>query len=170
MLRTFLTGLLMITALFLTGCETVSKAPLVIEMSQIETRQLQSRTYDSSDTIEAIKSVIAALQDEGYLIDNANETLGVVTASREDGTEIDGAKVYAEGYTYNGSYETVQRTIVSASISQVAGKLKIRINIVRKAFNQNAGVIWSVPIQDAAQYQRLFSKVDKSLFLNREEI
>jgi len=169
MLRTFLTGLLIITALFLTACQTASIAPQVKEMSQIETRQLQTRTYDSTDTVEGIKSVIAALQDEGYLIDNANETLGVVTASREDDTALPGAKEWAEG-SYNMTYETVQRTLVSASVSKVAGQLKIRINIVRKAFNQNGGVIWSVPIQDGAQYQRLFSKVDKSLFLNREEI
>lgn len=156
--------------LFVVGCKTVSEAPSVKSMSQVETRQLQTRTYSGVDMLTGLKSVVSALQDEGYLIESTNDKLGIITAQSEVKTELKGARQYAEDWTYNGTYETVQRVIVSATVSEFGKDIKIRINMVRKAFNQNGGVIWSVPIQEANHYQAVFTKVDKSLFLAKQKM
>lgn len=152
------------------ACKTVSEAPSVKAMGQVETRQMQTRTYSNVDTLTGMKSVVSALQDEGYLIESTNDRLGIITANSEVKTELDGARQYAEDWTYNGTYETVQRVVVSATVTEFGSDTRIRINMVRKAFNQNGGVIWSVPIQDAAHYQAIFTKVDKSIFLSKQKL
>lgn len=162
--------LLLTISLFVVGCKTVSEAPSVKTMSQVETRQLQTRTYSGVDMLTGLKSVVSALQDEGYLIESTNDKLGIITAQSEVKTELKGARQYAEDWTYNGTYETVQRIIVSATVSEFGKDLKVRVNMVRKAFNQNGGVIWSVPIQEAKHYQAIFTKVDKSLFLAKQNL
>lgn len=52
--------------------------------SQLETRQIQTREYDTLDRAKTLRSVIATLQDLGFVIDTADLGLGTVTATRED--------------------------------------------------------------------------------------
>ncbi len=52
--------------------------------SQLETRQIQTREYDTLDRVKTLRSVIATLQDLGFVIDTADLGLGTVTATRED--------------------------------------------------------------------------------------
>ncbi|MGB5623668.1 MAG: hypothetical protein WBN65_14335 [Gammaproteobacteria bacterium] len=52
--------------------------------SQLQTRQLQTREYDTLDRAKTLRSVIATLQDLGFVIDTADIDLGTVTATRED--------------------------------------------------------------------------------------
>lgn len=51
---------------------------------QLETRQIQTREYDTLDRGKTLRSVIATLQDLGFVIDAADLSLGIVTATRED--------------------------------------------------------------------------------------
>ncbi len=139
-------------------------------MSQMQVRQLQSRSYEGADTVTGMKAVIAAFQDEGYLIDTANETLGLITAYTEIESATEEAKLYSEHFSRSAAYEATQRTNLSGSVSKFGDQLRVRINIVQKAINQHGGVIWSVPIQNAEIYQRLFSRIDKSMFLAREKL
>ena len=156
--------------LSLSACQTTSQAPQVREMSPVETREMQTREYENGQLVDGMKAVINALQDQGYLISSANEALGVVTAYAESQTMKQGAKEYVEGWTYNATYETIQRREVSASVSLQDKSLRVRINMSLKAINEKGGVIWSVPVQDPKIYQALFSKIDNSLFLAREKI
>ena len=50
--------------------------------TQLETRQIQTREYDTLDKAMTLRSVIATLQDLGFTIDQADADLGVVTATR----------------------------------------------------------------------------------------
>lgn len=67
--------------LLLGGCATV--APDVVGSgTQLEIRQIQTREYDTLDKKLTMRSVIATLQDLGFLIDNADLDLGTITATR----------------------------------------------------------------------------------------
>ncbi|MGB5211651.1 MAG: hypothetical protein WBN31_07565 [Gammaproteobacteria bacterium] len=52
--------------------------------SQLQTRQIQTREYDTLDRSMTLRSVISTLQDLGFVIDTADLGLGTVTATRED--------------------------------------------------------------------------------------
>ena len=67
--------------LLLVGCAT---APINITGAgtQLATRQIQTRSYDTLDKTMTMRSVIATLQDLGFTIDQADAELGTITATR----------------------------------------------------------------------------------------
>ncbi len=67
--------------LLLVGCAT---APIDITGAgtQLETRQVQTRSYSTLDKTLTMRSVIATLQDLGFTIDQADAELGTITATR----------------------------------------------------------------------------------------
>jgi len=67
--------------LLLAGCAT-SPANVAGAGTQLETRQIQTREYDTLDKPMTMRSVIATLQDLGFTIDQADADLGTVTATR----------------------------------------------------------------------------------------
>ena len=69
--------------LLLAGCAT-TPANVAGAGTQLETRQIQTREYDTLDKAMTLRSVIATLQDLGFVIDKADATLGTVTATRYD--------------------------------------------------------------------------------------
>lgn len=50
--------------------------------SQVQIRQIQTREYDTLDKRDTLKSVLATLQDLGFVIDKASYELGTITATR----------------------------------------------------------------------------------------
>ena len=108
--------------------------------AQMKLRSYQSRTFELKDRNQAMRGVIAALQDLGFIIERANEPLGLVTAAR-----------FAEPNYYD---------IVGVTVTvrpQEAGRMLIRVNAI---FNNK-------PIEDPKVYQNFFATLERSLFLNR---
>jgi hypothetical protein len=69
--------------LILSGCVT-TPANVTGAGTQLETRQIQTREYDTLDKAMTMRSVIATLQDLGFTIDQADAELGTITATRLD--------------------------------------------------------------------------------------
>jgi hypothetical protein len=67
--------------LTLSGCVT-TPANVTGAGTQLETRQIQTREYDTLDKSMTMRSVIATLQDLGFTIDQADAELGTITATR----------------------------------------------------------------------------------------
>ncbi len=66
----------------LAGCATTTPANVTGAGTQLETRQIQTREYDTLDKAMTMRSVIATLQDLGFTIDQADADLGTITATR----------------------------------------------------------------------------------------
>ena len=72
---------------FLVGCQVDSKQQILkTDATQAELRAVQTRVFDTPDRIMVIGSVIATLQDLGFVIDQADEKLGSVSATRLSGS------------------------------------------------------------------------------------
>lgn len=71
----------------LQGCTPVHEQ--VLDTSEIQTqlqmRQVQSRTFETHDKERTMRAVIATLQDLGFVLDKADLTLGTVSATKLDG-------------------------------------------------------------------------------------
>jgi hypothetical protein len=72
----------LLSLLALAGCATTTPANVVGTGTQLETRQIQTRQYDTLDKPMTMRSVIATLQDLGFTIDQADTELGAITATR----------------------------------------------------------------------------------------
>ena len=75
-------GMLLMICGLLTACAG-ARPDVTGGGTQLETRQMQTREYDTLDRATTLRSVIATLQDLGFLIDTADDGLGTVTATRE---------------------------------------------------------------------------------------
>lgn len=84
MIKTFATLILIGTTV---GCAPVHDRILDTDQSQtqLQLRQVQSRTFETSDKERTMRAVIATLQDLGFVLDKADLTLGTVSATKLDG-------------------------------------------------------------------------------------
>jgi hypothetical protein len=125
------------------ACATPEPAPdlLAPTEEQMKLRSVQTRSFEVTDRNQAIRGVIAALQDLGFIIERANESLGLVTAAR-----------FAEPKYYDvlGVTVTVR--------PQPDGRMQIRANAI---YNNE-------PVTDPVVYQNFFATLERSMFLGRE--
>lgn len=73
-------------AILLAGCQTDSRQQILLtDRSQVELRAVQTRAFDTTDKNLTVRNVIATLQDLGFVIDKADETLGAVSGTKLQG-------------------------------------------------------------------------------------
>ena len=78
--------ILLVATLAITGCVNNStNSALDVGSDQVQLRQIQSRAFDTTDKAKTLRTVIAVLQDLGFVIDKADLELGTVTATKLDG-------------------------------------------------------------------------------------
>jgi hypothetical protein len=70
---------------FLAGCATTQQRLLDSEASQVQLRSIQTRAFDSTDKEKTLRTVMATLQDLGFVLDKADATLGTVSATKLKG-------------------------------------------------------------------------------------
>lgn len=74
---------------FLAGCVNPNAHILGSgDESQLKTRQMQTRSFDTADKNMVVRNVVASLQDLNFVIDKADDELGTVTATRLSGYQI----------------------------------------------------------------------------------
>lgn len=76
-------------ALALSACQNAtndSKSHIMgTETSQVAIRQIQTRAFDTTDEKKTLRTIIATLQDLGFVIDKADEDLGSVSGTKLNG-------------------------------------------------------------------------------------
>jgi len=58
------------------------------EKSQVAIRQIQTRAFDTREQKQTLRTVIATLQDLGFVIDKADESLGTVSGTKLNGYSL----------------------------------------------------------------------------------
>ncbi len=180
----YLAGLILLALAMLTGCADLGTT---IEKSQLQTRAYQTRSFDTTDHKMVMKAVIDTLQDDGYIIKDASEGLGLLSAQKEDsqdsqlygfgsdsdlndlGTLI---TILFEDKHYKHDVHVNERAMIeaSANISQFGKKIRVRVNFQKKMWNSK-GMVKSVSaIDDMEFYQNFFIKVEKAVFLARQDV
>lgn len=77
-----------IMALSLAGCAATPHARVFESPGAVELRSFQTRAFDTTDRSQTLRTVIAALQDLGFVIDKADAAIGAVTATKLDGFKL----------------------------------------------------------------------------------
>jgi len=165
-------SLIILFALLLqSGC-----ANQATSMSQVELRDLQTRGYENVDGLVVFKAVINALQDEGFTIKLSDSAAGVLTASLSE-KEINERKIAgaAIGTILTGGifwavlpfldYETTKIIAVTANVTTEKNGVKARLSFVVEQYNSSQKLVRADPLQNKEFYQVVFSKVEKSIFL-----
>lgn len=77
-----------IVLLGLTSCVYQQKDILQTNESQVALRSMQSRVFDTDDRVSLLRTIIATLQDLNFVIDKADETLGIVSGTKRSGYSL----------------------------------------------------------------------------------
>ena len=73
----------------LVGCQSTSMNQVMeTSESQVALRQIQTRAFDMTNRKKALRTAIATLQDLGFVIDKADDELGIVSGTRLDGYSL----------------------------------------------------------------------------------
>lgn len=67
---------------FLMSACVSNHAAITDGASQVQIRQIQTREYDTLNRRDTLRSVLATLQDLGFVIDKASYELGTITATK----------------------------------------------------------------------------------------
>lgn len=138
--RVLLAGLLAVGLGACASPREPSPGLLAPSAEQAKLRSMQTRTLDFPDRNAAVRGVMAALQDLGFIIERANEPLGLVTAAR-----------FAEPRYF----DVVEVTVTVRS--RESGRMTVRANAI---YNNE-------PITDPEVYQSFFTTLQRSAFLDR---
>ena len=78
-----------VAAALVTACQASPWQQILgARQSAVQLRSYQTRAFDTTDTLKTLRTVIATLQDLGFVIDKADATLGTVTATKLDGYQL----------------------------------------------------------------------------------
>ncbi len=166
--------------------------------TQLEIREYQTKTFDVSDQLLVMKSILLVLQDDGYMVKNANSELGFVSATKEVGIHSarlaarDQAPAFALasdmsfGFSIgrgtglrnrfpanrrpNPTYPTHESIEATINVSQFGQASRVRASFQSKVFDNHEAVLRVQQIADEQFYQDFFFKVDKGLFIDGQDI
>lgn len=80
--------LLLIIGISASGCASEPRQAMFESQSAVQQRSYQSRTFVTTDRQQLLRSIMATLQDLGFVIDEADVTLGSVSATKQDDFEL----------------------------------------------------------------------------------
>ena len=166
-------------ALAVMGCQTMPDDALRLEESSLEIRALQSRTYQGPTEQQILSASIGVLQDMEYNIDEIEKPLGILTATKtvdaSDGGEIAGLLMLDLLCALGGSdcgalasasdSQKITLTLVVLPSLTHDGEYVARITLHRVVWDTTGRIKLREPVDDAEQYQQIFDKLSKSVFL-----
>jgi len=89
MKKILLAGLLVTSSFAVSGCQTTSMNQVMeTSQSQVAIRSIQTRAFDTKNKTKTLRTVIATLQDLGFVIDKADEELGTVSGTKLNGYQL----------------------------------------------------------------------------------
>jgi len=139
------TLLMLIPLLLLAGCMTTHDRLLDMDTSQVQLRSIQSRAFDTTDKEKTMRAIIATLQDLGFMLDRADYTLGVVTASK-----------------------------ARADVMQVPAALRVTVTVRPRGEKQllvRANAEYQRgPVTEPKPYQNFFNSLEKAMFLEAHQV
>jgi hypothetical protein len=149
--------------------------------TQLQTRHVQTREFDTNNVKLIMKAVINVLQDDGFIVKNAQLDLGLLTAQKEidlsqsRGNSNDFWSEFFKGIDRNRSrnntdltYSKIKIVESSVNISEFGKQTKVRANFQVKVLDNLGNPKEVYQVEDAKFYQDFFVKVDKGVFIQKQ--
>ena len=150
------------------GCVAAPPTP---QKTQLEIREFQTRQYDTNDVKMVMKALLNVLQDDRYIVKNANVDLGLLSATKEIDVENKGEAFFLALLAGHEARWKKNSTIeCSGNITEIGKVCKVRVNFMIKTMDNKGGVVDVKTIDDAKFYQEFFAKVDKGIFIGKQKL
>ena len=150
---------LLVLVSLLNGCGAKQKQILRTEESQVKLRSIQSRVFDTTDRIALLTTIIATLQDLGFVIDDASETLGTVSGTK---------RAYRADSGCFGPMQIPYQMRLTVSI-RPRGETQMIVR-ANAQYDQRFAGAGPQTVEDPESYQQFFSALSKALFLEAQQV
>lgn len=162
----------------LTGCMGVPKDAFRLSPTSLEDRQLQTREYETQNHTEIMAAAAGVLQDLGFMVDEAEKDLGVLTASKKRDARETGQMVgsFVVAALFGGPPQAVDKeqkiivTLVVQPDMQDTKMQEVRATFQRVVWNTDNVVSRAETIKQPKIYEDFFSKLSKSVFLEAHNV
>ena len=168
---------------FIAGCQTVPLDIFKLSPDSLENRQRQTRQYETTNEEEVLAASAGVLQDLGYLIDESETEVGLISASKDRGATNAGqialatlataatamSGTYADYYAMCDKNQKIKASLVT-NLSLDGSKVVVRVTFQRIVWNRQGSVSRVETIKDVELYQGFFEKLSKSIFLEEQKI
>ncbi len=165
--------ILFIMCLALPVCAKKSQQEdIITPMTQLEKRQFQTRTYKATNKQVVMKAILNVLQDEGFMVYNANQLLGFIYGAKDFDTsdpDVDISKEFglSKGrLNWNGVKVATMET--SANVTEYGETIRARVNFKRKLLNVYGNAQFIDDVNEAEFYEEFFDKVEKAILLQQQ--
>ena len=149
--------------IFAVGCATTKP-----KVSQLQMREFQTKTTEA-DMKTTMKAMMAVLQDDSYMLKEANLDLGLITAQKEVDVQDTGAAVVAVLFAgANARWAKNSIWEATANVTEYGDKCKVRVTFQMKKMNNKGEVMEVQQVDTENHYVEFFDKVDKAIFLQKE--
>lgn len=145
--------------------------------SQLELRNIQSKTINFTNTDFIIKALVQVLQDDEYTIENLDSSVGYFMATKalDAGKEKYEFKLYdiyypIAVYKYLSLGRNIAEVKSTISVRGYDKNSKVRASFKIQISKENGKVVSIKTIDDPKFYQEFFAKVDKALFLEKNNL
>lgn len=155
--------LILILVLF-SSCARSGDDPVI---AQMRLRKMQTRTFVGATAKAVSKELLAVLQDEGFIVKNVSNELGLITAERDTNIEKLSSKFWA--YVFSGKkarWNKHSLIEITSNISEEPGKTKIRINLLLRVFDNLGRIVDVHQVLEEEAYIDFFNKVQRGLLVH----
>jgi len=146
--------------------------------SSVELRALQTRSYQATSSKAVMQALLDTMQDEGLRVSRTEPELGLIVAEKEHVSQPGTAQKVLRAYlivsTYGAAallpWQRFEHTVLEATaqVSEADGGVKVRVGLQLRMLDKGGRVVRAQTVEDGAAYQALFTRLDKSLYLQKE--
>ncbi len=169
----------------LAACQTLPADAFRLSESALAVREMQTREYDSMSDTTILSASTSVLQDMGYAIDEIEEPLGVLSASkRADATTgmrafgslaMDGVRCFfslmlaCDGNNYSklDDVQDIRLTLISRPQLSNRENVVVRITIQRVIWDKKGRLSEQQTVTDQDVYAAFFDKMSRAVFLEQ---
>jgi len=181
-------SLLLLPVFVLASCATLPRDAFRLSESALSIRAMQTREYSSVSDTAILSASSAVLQDMGYAIDEIEEPLGVLSASKR-ANATSGMKAFGsftrdgvrcvfsllracdgKHYSKLDDVQDIRLTLVSRPQLDSESDVVVRITIQRVIWDKKGRLSEQQTVTDDQVYASFFKKMSKAVFLEQEGV
>lgn len=149
---------LLIAPLLASGCVANGNqmAAFSSEVSQVQQRQIDSRTFETGDEAMVLQAVVGVLLDTGFKVTETNMAQGLVSAQKgQSGVGLLAGR-------------DVRITVTTFRVTDAL--VRVRATLQDISTGMDPRYARGEQVRDARVYQEFFDKVAQSLFLDANQV
>lgn len=169
---------LLLISIVISACSYTPSSVGILSLPEnaLQSRQLQTRHFETTDKIIMLNAASGVLQDLGFYLEESEASLGLLVASKKrDATNAPQVVFAVVVAVFSGTAmqavddtQTIRVSMVMREIEPE--KSSVRVTFQRVIWNTDGDVTRVEQINDTAVYSDFFERLSKSVFLEAHDI